>query len=172
MFYPGSLDQRKKQLLAKLAGQGRRGSGAGGGWRVGRPAGAGYGRGIGFGGGGGSAGNRAVALPQLLGGYGGGNAEYGQGGVDTSLQMGNGGIEDPGWSLTGDNNVDMGLHPVNTGQFRGPLPTYQGGNIAAQLQGPTQMQQTPQLQLLKQLIAGYGQQAPPQYAGNGRFGVM
>jgi len=156
MFVPGDpIEQRKRALIAKMAGARGKG-GAGGGFRVGRPSGAGFGRGMGFGAAGGQ-GNRALALPQLLGGYGGagpgGNSGFGSG-VDTSVQNA------PQFTMDQDQMSMPGTE------------TYSGPTISS-FSGSTSLQPAISPQILKQLLGGYGQAPAPQQqmwgSGNNRY---
>ena len=150
MFVPGDpIEQRKRALIAKMAGRGRGGQ-AGGGFKVGRPAGAGYGRGIGFGAAGGQ-GNRALALPQMLAGYGQDQGGYG-GGAQEAPQA-------PQFSMTGDNMGGGDIQPYLNPQV---MQQVMGSN------GPNQFQAIPQIDLLRAL-GQYGSQPQaqpaPQYSG-------
>lgn len=141
MFYPGDpFEQRKRQLIAKMAGS-RGAGGAGGGFRVGRAAGAGFGRGLGFGTAGGQ-GQRSVALPQMLAGYGGGlgNSEFGQGAVDSSQFRLGGDVMGPG---------AFGRETMQAP----PAQQFFGGQASPQ----------PAIShaLLQQLLGGYGQAPAP-----------
>jgi len=144
MFVPGDpTEQRKRALIAKLMGRSGKG-GAGGGLRVGRPAGAGFGRGLGFGGGGGNAmGQRGQALPQMLAGYGGEGQGYGQGASEAPQ------FQPP----------NIGAQQSFAGSFRPPQPEYQGGSLG--LTGPSQ-QHLAMNPLIQQLLQSYGQQPQPQ----------
>ena len=172
MFVPQSpLDQRKRQLIAKMAGARGKG-GAGGGFKVGRPAGAGFGRGLGFGAAGGQ-GQRSQGIPQMLAGYGqsfaGGNQEFGQGAQDT---FGGGGQAPVGqqFQMGGDmmGPADFGRQTAQASPARsliGQTPSYSSpvsSGLSGLLGGSQTMQPALNPQLLQQLLGGYGQAPAPQ----------
>ena len=147
MFYPGDpTEERKRALIAKLAGSRGKGGAAGGGFKVGRPAGAGFGRGIGFGGGGvGTSRMRGLAIPQMLSGYGQDTGGYGSGAIEPP--------QPPPFSFIGDQ--------MGPGSFQ---QTYQGPSLGS-LQGPSSPTVNP---FIKQLLQGYGQQ-PQMPTGYGYY---
>lgn len=140
MFYPGDpVEQRKKELLKKLAGQK---GGSGGGFGVGRQ---GYGRlpgffgrGMAFGGG---------IKPDIMGGphnFGGGV----MGQIPQAPPMGMG-ASGPIHSLSGDIVSPFTPAQASPFQFQQPNPTFQANT-------------------LKALLSGYGSQPqmPPGYGVN------
>jgi len=163
MFYPGDpTEQRKRALIAKLAGRGQ--GGAGGGSGVARAPGF-FGKGIGFSGMPGNSafghaqGNQAFAggggLAGALSAYGGGDEQVQQ----TQQQF------QPQSPYVDPNPVQHLQSPIS-GLNAGPQTAYMGGALATGFNTGTQTAQISPI--IKQLLAGYGQQQPQMPAGYGR----
>lgn len=143
MFYPGDpTEQRKRDLIKRLAGQRSQGRGAGGfgvsRQGLGRLPGF-YGRGIGFG-----------SISPALAGRGGGGFPGAQGISQAQASPGGG----PPFDMSGD-MVDMG----------GGHPQIGPSDIGALIGAPPAAAQIPPQ--LRALLGNYGQSAPPMPSGYG-----